>query len=68
VKVLIISGDLPMSKVKFGARAEYEYLDNFKILQASFKRHQIDKVSILTFLRSFPFLGTWNVDYRIPDV
>lgn len=27
------------------ARMEYEYLDNFKILQKIFKKHKIDKVS-----------------------
>ncbi|WWC89847.1 uncharacterized protein L201_004775 [Kwoniella dendrophila CBS 6074] len=38
-----IYGDLPMSKVKYNARMEYEYLDNFKILQKAFKMHRIDK-------------------------
>lgn len=39
-----IYGDLPMSRVKFNARMEYEYLDNFKILQKAFTRHKIEKV------------------------
>ena len=39
-----IYGDLPMTRVKFDARQEYQYLDNFKILQKAFKQHQIDKV------------------------
>jgi len=38
-----IFGDLPMSRVKFNARHEYEYLENFKILQKAFQRHRIDK-------------------------
>ncbi|GMK54057.1 hypothetical protein CspeluHIS016_0106430 [Cutaneotrichosporon spelunceum] len=38
-----IYGDLPMSRVKFNARMEYEYLENFKILQKSFAKHKIDK-------------------------
>jgi RP/EB family microtubule-associated protein len=33
-----------MSKVKFNARMDYEYLDNFKVLQKAFKTHGIDKV------------------------
>lgn len=33
-----------MSRVKFNARMEYEYLDNFKILQKAFTRHKIEKV------------------------
>ncbi|BEJ12277.1 hypothetical protein CspHIS471_0207370 [Cutaneotrichosporon sp. HIS471] len=38
-----IYGDLPMSRVKFNARMEYEYLENFKILQKAFSKHKIDK-------------------------
>ncbi|ODN83402.1 hypothetical protein L202_01545 [Cryptococcus amylolentus CBS 6039] len=38
-----IYGDLPMSRVKYNARMEYEYLDNFKILQKAFVRHKIEK-------------------------
>ncbi|ORY29980.1 calponin homology domain-containing protein [Naematelia encephala] len=38
-----IYGDLPMHRVKFNAKMEYEYLDNFKVLQKAFKQHQIDK-------------------------
>ncbi|GAA5909131.1 microtubule-binding protein BIM1 [Sporobolomyces salmoneus] len=34
--------DLPMSKVKFDAKV-HEYLTNYKILQASFKKHGLDK-------------------------
>lgn len=33
-----------MSKVKYDPKMEYEYLDNFKILQKSFKQHGVDKV------------------------
>jgi hypothetical protein len=39
------TGNLPMTRVKYQARADYEYLDNFKILQACFKKNGIDKVS-----------------------
>ncbi|ORX85282.1 EB1 domain protein [Basidiobolus meristosporus CBS 931.73] len=38
-----IYGDVPMSKVKFQANQEYEYLNNFKLLQAAFLKHRIDK-------------------------
>ena len=34
-----------MTRVKFDARMEYEYLDNFKILQKAFKNNGIEKVS-----------------------
>lgn len=35
--------DVPMSKVKFNVNAEYAYVQNFKVLQNSFTKHQIDK-------------------------
>lgn len=35
--------DLPMSRVKFNVNTEYAYLQNFKILQNSFTKHQIDR-------------------------
>lgn len=38
-----IFGDVQMSKVKPSAKQEYEYLNNFKVLQAAFKNHGIDK-------------------------
>jgi hypothetical protein len=34
-----------MSRVKYDAKADYEYLENFKILQACFKRNGVEKVS-----------------------
>lgn len=39
-----IYGDVPVSRVKFNAKQEYEYMTNFKVLQDSFKKHKIDKV------------------------
>lgn len=33
-----------MSRVNFNARQEYEYINNFKILQNYFKTKKIDKV------------------------
>ncbi|KAF9438870.1 hypothetical protein BGZ76_003895 [Entomortierella beljakovae] len=38
-----IYGDLPMSRVKFSAKHEYEYLGNYKVLQNAFASHKIDK-------------------------
>ena len=34
-----------MSRVKFAAKQEYEYLENYKVLQNAFKVHKIDKVN-----------------------
>ncbi|POV96500.1 hypothetical protein PSHT_15103 [Puccinia striiformis] len=38
--------DVPLSRVKMNANQEYEYLNNFKVIQAAFKKHQIDKLLI----------------------
>ncbi|KAH3688501.1 hypothetical protein WICPIJ_000518 [Wickerhamomyces pijperi] len=35
--------DLPMSRVNFNASKEYEYLNNFKVLQSAFQKHKIQK-------------------------
>ncbi|KAG5972608.1 hypothetical protein E4U58_006328 [Claviceps cyperi] len=35
--------DLPMSRVKFNANGEWAYVQNFKVLQNAFTKHQIDK-------------------------
>ncbi|KAL9600645.1 MAG: hypothetical protein Q9219_003078 [cf. Caloplaca sp. 3 TL-2023] len=36
--------DLPMNRVKFNVNTEYAYLQNFKILQNCFAKHQIDRL------------------------
>ncbi|KAF9996214.1 hypothetical protein BGZ80_002617 [Entomortierella chlamydospora] len=38
-----IYGDLPMSRVKFATKHEYEYLGNYKVLQTCFSNKKIDK-------------------------
>ncbi|KEY65903.1 hypothetical protein S7711_07935 [Stachybotrys chartarum IBT 7711] len=35
--------DVPMSRVKFNVNGEYAYIQNFKVLQNTFAKHQIDK-------------------------
>ncbi|KKK17937.1 hypothetical protein P175DRAFT_0556344 [Aspergillus ochraceoroseus IBT 24754] len=35
--------DAPMSRVKFNVNTEYAYLQNFKVLQNIFTRHQVEK-------------------------
>ncbi|KAF8934090.1 calponin homology domain-containing protein [Dissophora ornata] len=38
-----IYGDIPMARVKFASKHEYEYLANYKVLQNSFLLHKVDK-------------------------
>jgi RP/EB family microtubule-associated protein len=35
--------DVPMNRVRFDVNSEYQYLNNFKILQSTFMRHGIDR-------------------------
>lgn len=41
---LLFPGCISLKKVKFQAKLEHEYIHNFKLLQASFKRVNVDKV------------------------
>ncbi|KFY52673.1 hypothetical protein V496_08259 [Pseudogymnoascus sp. VKM F-4515 (FW-2607)] len=36
--------DIPMGRVKFNVNTEYAYLQNFKILQNCFTKHQVDRI------------------------
>lgn len=42
---MLFPGCVPLKKVKFAAKLEHEYIHNFKVLQAGFKRMGVDKVS-----------------------
>lgn len=46
---ILAKGDLPMSRVKFGTKHEYEYLGNYKVLQNCFTSRKIDKVFLYVF-------------------
>ncbi|ORY68365.1 microtubule associated protein [Pseudomassariella vexata] len=35
--------DIPMSRVKFNVNTEYAYIQNFKVLQNSFAKHNVEK-------------------------
>uniref|UniRef100_A0AAZ3PIF6 Microtubule-associated protein RP/EB family member 2 n=1 Tax=Oncorhynchus tshawytscha TaxID=74940 RepID=A0AAZ3PIF6_ONCTS len=41
---LLFPGCVSLKKVKFQAKFEHEYIHNFKLLQASFKRMNVDKI------------------------
>lgn len=40
--------DVPMSRVKFNVNTEYAYLQNFKILQSTFRRSSLPRRIVLT--------------------
>lgn len=45
---MLFPNSLPLKKVKFGAKLEHEYIHNYKLLQVSFKKMGVDKVSNIT--------------------
>ena len=40
----VVAGSLPIKRVKFDTKLEHEFIQNFKILQGSFKKCSVDKV------------------------
>lgn len=43
---MLFPGCILLKKVKFNAKLEHEFIHNFKVLQASFKRMSVDKVRV----------------------
>merc|ERR1719317_123288 len=41
---MLFPGSIPLKKVKFKTQLEHECIQNFKVLQASFKKMQVDKI------------------------
>jgi len=41
---MLFPGCLHLKKVKFNTKLEHEYINNFKVLQGSFKKMQVDKI------------------------
>ncbi|XP_037295190.1 microtubule-associated protein RP/EB family member 1 isoform X1 [Manduca sexta] len=41
---MLFPGSVPMKRIKFKTNLEHEYIQNFKILQAGFKKMGVDKV------------------------
>ena len=44
---MLFPGSVLLKKVKFQARLEHEFIHNFKVLQAAFKRMGVDKVRLM---------------------
>jgi RP/EB family microtubule-associated protein len=40
----LFPGTFPFNKVKWGAKFEYEYLENYKILQTAFHNNNVKRV------------------------
>ena len=44
----MFQGEVPLKKVNFSAKNEPDYIKNFKILQTTFEKKQITRVSIIS--------------------
>jgi len=52
---ILFPGCILLRKVKFSARLEHESINNFKVLQAAFKKMNVDKVSVLAHTQILAF-------------
>ena len=52
---MLFPGCILLKKVKFQAKLEHEFIHNFKVLQAAFKRMSVDKVRILSLSYYYVF-------------
>merc|ERR1719318_707653 len=41
---MLFPGSIQIKKVKFNTKQEHEYITNFKVLQAAFKKMSVDKI------------------------
>jgi RP/EB family microtubule-associated protein len=41
---MLFPGSVPAKRIKYEAKQDYQYIENFKILQSSFKKKGVDKV------------------------
>ena len=45
IVIIFLLGSVPLKRVKYNSNLEYEHITNFKILQAAFKKMNVDQVS-----------------------
>jgi microtubule-associated protein, RP/EB family len=62
---LIFPGSIPLSKIDWSAKSDYEFVQNYKLLQNAFNKHRIqrhvdvDKLIRAKYQVSIFFLYTW---------
>ena len=57
---MLFPGSIALKKLKFQAKLEHQYIQNFKILQAGFKRMSVDKIIPLDKLVKGKFQDTFE--------
>jgi len=56
---MLFPNSVPVKRVKFRTNLEHEYIQNFKILQAGFKKMSVDKVHMPACLHYFSIFRTF---------
>lgn len=64
---MLFPGCVHLRKVKFQAKLEHEYIHNFKVLQAAFKKMGVDKVGAYTPGEPEELCAPWEEDARQPQ-
>lgn len=70
---MLFPGCILLKKVKFQAKLEHEFIHNFKVLQAAFKRMSVDKVGILllyspSFFSRYIFDQSYSSHFLFPSL
>lgn len=58
---MLFPGSVMMKRVKFRTNLEHEYIQNFKMLQAAFKKMSVDKVKETDGERRFRIIKNLEV-------
>lgn len=61
---MLFPGSVPLKRVKFKTNLEHEYIQNFKILQAAFKKMGVEKVRLTTLLLNINLVHGSNENFR----
>merc|ERR1719481_583551 len=56
---MLFPGSVPLKRVKYNSKLEHEYIANFKILQAAFKKMNVDQVHIDFKVDVHPSFRLW---------
>ena len=62
------AGSVMVKKVKFKTNLEHEYIQNFKLLQGSFKKMHVDKVRITFIAKTSRELETSNREQKKKNI
>lgn len=58
---MLFPGSVPMKRIKFKTNLEHEYIQNFKILQAGFKKMNVDKVILfILYVHRYSAFLQWS--------